>query len=109
MVDYDIYYYNIDAYKNNDFITFTFDSESGVNWVDNIKYTKLYSGTFEVDMNDNKICEQLFELFNGNNNPLIEKQDLIQETRTHTSMSVGDIIQLKNIKYLCGAFGFVEL
>jgi hypothetical protein len=59
---------------------------------------------------DDVILETLFSLFNWveegfqPNDPAIGFNR--PETVRHTSMSVGDVIEISGIKYVCGSFGW---
>jgi hypothetical protein len=61
---------------------------------------------------DNKFdLNSYFELFNSEKNPLssIEKQKYIRDNKLHTSMSVGDIININNEYWICCGIGWKKL
>ena len=56
-----------------------------------------------------KFCEVVFHVTNtqsGNLWSIIEP--LLSETRTHTSISIGDEIEIDGVVYICADFGFVK-
>ncbi len=57
-----------------------------------------------------KFCEVVFHVTNtqsGNLWSII--QPLLSETRTHTSISIGDEIEIDGIAYVCADFGFIKV
>jgi len=77
---------------------------------------EIYSGEIE-DENDLKICNNLFALTNGGgneDNPLMKIQDKIRASKSHhTSMSVGDLIQIDRsgifTQYICEDMGWEKI
>jgi len=60
---------------------------------------------------DKDICEKIFHDFNSRSGlakHMISQED-ISSMKTHTSMSVGDIIQIDGKIYYCNDFGFVKI
>jgi hypothetical protein len=58
----------------------------------------------------NKFCEVIFHATNtysGNLWQII--QPLLSETRTHTSISIGDEIEINGQVYICADFGFEKI
>ena len=47
--------------------------------------------------------DEAFSLYNGEDNPLQtkENQNFIRSVKTHTSMSVGDVVSIDGVLYLC--------
>ncbi|KKN93741.1 hypothetical protein LCGC14_0195740 [marine sediment metagenome] len=66
------------------------------------------STTPSTKMNWNQILEYYFELFNNENNPLAtdDKQALLIKYKSHTSMSVGDIIKFNDEYHYCKGMGW---
>ena len=63
---------------------------------------------FAVEDTD-KFCEVVFHVTNtqsGNLWSII--QPLLSETRTHTSISIGDEIEIDGVVYICADFGFTK-
>lgn len=93
-------------------------SESGINPEEIITedYVRTkYENVYEEDVskvilnnNINNYLEKIFQKFNSNENPLIGSK-LIREKVKHTSMSVGDVIELNNIMYVVTFCGFKEI
>lgn len=69
----------------------------------------------DVDLNDEESIhshlQKLFELYNSNVNPLSDKknQDSLVKNEMHTSMSVGDIIKIKESYYAACMRGFSKI
>lgn len=63
-----------------------------------ITHVKMPSPPIEI-----KDPDEAFSLYNGEDNPLQikESQDFIRNARVHTSMSVGDVVSIDGILYLC--------
>lgn len=73
------------------------------------KYENVYEeDVSEVILNIGDYLEKIFQKFNSNKNPLINNLS-IREKVKHTSMSVGDVIELNNIMYVVCICGFVEI
>ena len=75
-------------------------------------YECIYSYTSNIQVNDIDIyLEHIFELFNSDNNPLSapKYQTIIKNLKAHTSMSVGDVIQVDDNYYVVDGLGFKEL
>lgn len=64
-------------------------------------HVKMPSPPIEIETPDDA-----FSLYNGEDNPLVTKENqiFIKNVRTHTSMSVGDIVSINGILYLCEDF-----
>jgi hypothetical protein len=61
-------------------------------------------------VSDQHICEQIYKQTNLYQGPLWETiQPLLSETRTHTSISVGDEIEIGGQVYICADFGFEKI
>lgn len=64
----------------------------------------------EKEKTDLQICDDMFSLFNNDkNNPLStnEMQKILEERNIdHTSMSVGDIVQIGKKRYICVNVGW---
>lgn len=78
----------------------------------NTYYVNVYDEPLNINMDNDNILNDLFELFNSETeNPLssIEYQNKIKQYHTHTSMSVGDIIKLNNDYYVVAIRGFTKL
>lgn len=75
----------------------------------NTTHVKIYEILTQMDL-DNYL-EHCFSRFNSDNNPLLEEpyQKFIKENKLHTSLSVGDVIQLEDKFYVCKGFGWEEL
>jgi len=75
------------------------------------KYYKCVYETIVVFDDINEYLSDVFALFNSDNNPLnnIESQKMIQEYETHTSASVGDVININDIYYMVDGFGFTKI
>jgi hypothetical protein len=59
---------------------------------------------------DQHICEQIYKQTNLYQGPLWETiQPKLSETRTHTSISVGDEIEIDGQVYICADFGFEKI
>lgn len=65
-------------------------------------YTLVYDHEVPVALTDDAICEQLFSLFNQKD---MIGQDVARKAG-HTSMSIGDIVDLDGKYYICRSFGF---
>lgn len=78
-------------------------------------HMEVYIDNLEIPEEPRKILENLFSLFNSENNPLLndKEQKIIEDNRLHTSMSTGDIIKLgngENIEtWVCGGIGWEKL
>jgi hypothetical protein len=64
-----------------------------------------------LDNNVENYLEDLFKLFNSGDNPLCsnEKQSLIQKSKSHTSMSVGDVVCIDENYYMVCPTGFKKI
>jgi len=59
---------------------------------------------------DQHICEQIYKQTNLYQGPLWETiQPKLSATRTHTSISVGDEIEIDGQVYICADFGFEKI
>lgn len=75
-------------------------------------YVHMISYLENAKETDNKIlANKIFFKFNSDNNPLSsdEYQRFIIENRLHTSMSVGDIIEINKNKYVVLEIGFYKI
>ena len=78
-------------------------------------HVKVYTEHFKLPSNseDNilSFLESQFKRFNGEDNPLSspEKQKIIKTNKTHTSMSIGDVIQLKYLDGKVETWGVSEV
>ena len=56
------------------------------------------------------ICEQIYKQTNTYGGPVWEIiQPLLSATRTHTSLSVGDEVEIDGQVYICADFGFEKI
>jgi hypothetical protein len=68
-----------------------------------------------VDVNNKanlyEFLENIFRTFNSEDNPLNDQviQKKIRELKSHTSMSVGDVVLVNNVYYYVGCTGFGKL
>lgn len=117
VLKYSVRYTTLDAYKNNDFLKFGMflnppSNEWMQNMVTNLSYVKVYNGEINTNNTETEeVCNKIFNLFNGDDNPLStqSKQNFIRENNTHTSMSIGDIIYINDGYYICRTMGFSKL
>jgi len=59
---------------------------------------------------DQHICEQIYKQTNLYQGPLWETiQPKLSATRTHTSISIGDEIEIDGQVYICADFGFEKI
>ena len=59
---------------------------------------------------DEHICEQIYKQTNLYQGPVWDIiQPLLSETRTHTSLSVGDEVEIDGVGYVCADFGFEKV
>lgn len=75
-------------------------------------YECIYSYETEIKKKCiNEYLENIFEKFNSEENPLStpEYQDKIKSLLTHTSMSVGDVVQIDDSYYVVSVIGFKKL
>lgn len=79
-------------------------------------YTNIFNETNSIVLNNEDetdcLLENLFVRFNSTDvNPLQseEAQKMIKQNKTHTSMSLGDIIKLNDKYYMLGMLGFQKL
>jgi hypothetical protein len=67
----------------------------------------------QADMNHDvtSILEGIFQLFNSAENPLAmsNKQQFIRDNKIHTSMSVGDIVQIDDVYWVVSGCGFQRM
>lgn len=82
--------------------------------VDEIEqYFKCVYETTATISTDNifEYLEELFTLFNSDDNPLstTECQKFIRENKSHTSMSVGDVISIDGDYYIVDGMGFKSI
>jgi hypothetical protein len=56
-----------------------------------------------------QFCEQIYKQTNTYNGPLYEQIIEKGEGRTHTSLSVGDEIEINGQVYICADFGFEKI
>jgi hypothetical protein len=68
---------------------------------------------FETDFPANdpeKLCEVIYHVTNTQSGNLWEIiQPELSATRTHTSISVGDEIEIDGVAYVCADFGFEKI
>src|SRR5581483_1584588 len=91
---------------------------------DDVKISQIMLGHYlpskeEIDNNYVSVCtfdsessnEELFELFNSDDNPLTNEscQDFLCKHKLHTSMSVGDMIRRDDDYYVVAGIGFQKL
>uniref|UniRef100_A0A6C0C9X1 Uncharacterized protein n=1 Tax=viral metagenome TaxID=1070528 RepID=A0A6C0C9X1_9ZZZZ len=74
-------------------------------------YSNVHTFTKNVGDDVNKFLDDLFAIYNSDQNPLstVAMQKYIQEKNTHTSMSVGDVIYIDGIPYSVSGFGFKKM
>jgi hypothetical protein len=61
----------------------------------------LYEEVWNYQSLDPVTPNDVFEAFNIDSNPLIERQDIIvNKGLKHTSMSIGDVVQIGDTKYI---------
>lgn len=75
-------------------------------------YVNVFNETTSVNNKDiHCLLEGLFARFNSEENPLSseEKQKLIREHNTHTSMSLGDVVKVNDKYYVAAQIGFQNL
>lgn len=103
-----IYYYNDHFIAKNIYYLFGEIPDNFRNNHFNEKnYSHVHSGVIlQHDDNIHETLEKIFELFNSAENPLYHK---VVDTRTHTSMSICDIILLNNKYYIVSSIGFKEI
>ncbi|QKF94520.1 hypothetical protein QKU48_gp1062 [Fadolivirus algeromassiliense] len=82
---------------------------------------KYYMKIYELDIPNNinidneeslhKYLEELFSLFNSEQNPLstTDLQEKIKINKLHTSMSMGDVVKIMNNYYFVSGFGFKKI
>lgn len=77
------------------------------------KYYKLiyqFEHQFQPDELDSKheFLETIFSRFNSDDNPLSTKdyQNKIKDLKAHTSMSMGDVVQIDSSYYMVAGMGF---
>jgi hypothetical protein len=90
----------------------TFLGNSNFTFQDIKKYYKVVHAYTEskVYLDKNELFEKLFNLFNSPENPLCKQQKLIKTNKLHTSMSIGDIIEVdEKERYMVGGLGFRKL
>ncbi len=59
---------------------------------------------------DEHICEQIYKQTNLYQGPVWDIiQPLLSATRTHTSLSVGDEVEIDGVGYVCADFGFEKV
>ena len=106
-----IYYLRDIKTNTNIYLSLQFDENYKVklNMIDNYYYC-----IYEY-VADNKetflILDDIFELFNSDNNPLSNPgiQGIIFQYKLHTSMSIGDIIKLNDEYYVVRSSGFMKI
>jgi hypothetical protein len=67
-------------------------------------------GFEEGEYKDLSICEYLFantNLYKGGAWDII--QPLLSDTRTHTSLSIGDEVEIDGVTYICANMGFLKI
>jgi hypothetical protein len=66
---------------------------------------------FKIEESDvNKFLEVVYHTTNTYSGNLWEIiQPLLSETRTHTSLSVGDEVEIDGVGYVCADFGFEKV
>ena len=66
---------------------------------------------FKIEESDvNKFLEVVYHTTNTYSGNLWEIiQPLLSETRTHTSLSVGDEVEIDGVGYVCADFGFEKI
>lgn len=68
------------------------------------------SKTFEADLDsgldDLAICESLYENTNQYEGPLWDAMQPLPDSRTHTSISVGDYVVIDDRMYRCASIGW---
>ena len=59
---------------------------------------------------DEHICEQIYKQTNLYQGPVWDIiQPLLSEKRTHTSLSVGDEVEIDGVAYICADLGFIKV
>ena len=106
-----IYYYCLGQMTTKEFCRISLLTKVKIEDL-NKYYLCLY--TFETDDTINntvEYLENLFKKFNSNENPLSneEYQTKIKESKCHTSMSTGDVIQIDDDFYVVGGTGFKKI
>lgn len=86
-----------------------FYGKINMNYIDRY-YVNVFNEIISTSLEDEELLEELFEKFNSEDNPLQseEKQRMIGENNSHTSMSVGDVIKLNDQYYSVGKSGFLK-
>lgn len=76
-----------------------------------IHYFKIYEFNKNENVTIDSYLDELFALFNNDENPLSEKyyQEIIINNKLHTSMSMGDVIKINNEYYIVCGIGFKKL
>lgn len=60
-------------------------------------------------LTDQQICEQIYAATNTYSGPVWDViEPLLKDFRTHTSLSVGDEIEIGGKAYICADFGFIK-
>jgi hypothetical protein len=115
-------------YKNHDYFLDTYGDE-GTERYRNVTFPLRDEECHVTDLNDHvliqeleipeqirdreplAIAEYVFMVMNTEMNPLItpDGQNKVRASRTHTSMSVGDIVEIDGAYHYCASFGFNEI
>jgi hypothetical protein len=78
-------------------------------------HIEVHSGTYDLPNDSRELCQELFELFNSNQNPLSnpKSQEFIRNNWLHTSMSVGDLVKISrdggHETWVCASCGWRKL
>lgn len=71
------------------------------------KHTSSLAVAVHHDGNDLSLCERVFEETNLYQGELWDRiQPLLPDTRTHTALSVGDLVRIDDRVYKCANIGF---
>ena len=107
-----ISYYKVENMTNVDLILFGKVDKTKINQT----HVKVYDESdVEIPNDRHELLEHLFKKFNDPNNPLsnVESQEFIKQNRLHTSMSVGDIVEINVLGkveiWSCGGFGWQKI
>jgi hypothetical protein len=80
-------------------------------------HMEVYCGTYDLPDEPQVLCQELFAQFNGEENPLSnpKSQEFIVANLLHTSMSVGDLVQIRRgggadiETWVCASLGWRKL
>lgn len=70
--------------------------------------TKTFDTTVTRRNDDKEMLELLFEATNLYTGPLWDAMQPLPEDRSHTALSVGDVVELDGTPYRCATFGWSE-